>query len=230
MTVLVAGLVLGLSGSAHCALMCGPLMLALHRSAATGMLASHHLGRILVYVAAGLATGMVGAVAGGAGFSRMLAISTGVVLVVSAGRKARTGAGTRFGAATGRSLARLTALAARVTRDWPHTRGFALGALNGLLPCGMVYAALTASLALGSSWRAAVFMGAFGVGTLPALAATLATVPWLSNGVARRFGLAPRLAVVVLGLALIAQGLLATALHGEVARVSPVTSHQHHLP
>jgi sulfite exporter TauE/SafE len=33
MTELLAGLALGLSGSAHCALMCGPLVLALHPAA-----------------------------------------------------------------------------------------------------------------------------------------------------------------------------------------------------
>ena len=44
---------------------------------------------------------------------------------------------------------------------------FATGLLNGLLPCGMVYMALTASLASGGIWQSALFMGLFGLGTLP---------------------------------------------------------------
>jgi uncharacterized protein len=231
MTELVAGFVLGLSGSAHCALMCGPLVLALHRGAASrGRLAAHHLGRVAVYAVAGFAAGTVGAVAGGSGFGRMLAVSTGVILVLSACRQARTGVSARFGAAIGQRLARLAALATHVTPGSPHVRGFALGALNGLLPCGMIYTALTASLALGGGWRAAVFMGAFGVGTLPALAAVLATLPWLSNGVATRLALAGRLAVALLGVALIAQGLGAPAVQGETAHGGPIPLHLHHLP
>ena len=44
---------------------------------------------------------------------------------------------------------------------------FATGILNGFLPCGMVYMALTASLAAGGIWQSALFMSLFGLGTLP---------------------------------------------------------------
>ena len=44
---------------------------------------------------------------------------------------------------------------------------FTTGILNGFLPCGMVYMALTASLASGGIWQSATFMALFGLGTLP---------------------------------------------------------------
>ena len=44
---------------------------------------------------------------------------------------------------------------------------FSTGILNGFLPCGMVYMALTASLAAGGIWQGATFMALFGLGTLP---------------------------------------------------------------
>jgi hypothetical protein len=44
---------------------------------------------------------------------------------------------------------------------------FLTGILNGFLPCGMVYMALTASLAAGGIWQSASFMALFGLGTLP---------------------------------------------------------------
>ena len=44
-----------------------------------------------------------------------------------------------------------------------------LGALNGLLPCGMVSSALVASSSMGSAGAGALGMIAFGAGTLPAL-------------------------------------------------------------
>jgi uncharacterized protein len=208
MTELVAGLVLGLSGSAHCALMCGPLVLALHRGAAPpGTLAAHHLGRLAVYAVAGLAAGTAGAIAEGTGVGRLLAVATGVLLVVTACRTARAGTGAGLGAAMGRGLARLTALTARVGRGWPYARGFALGALNGLLPCGMVYTAVAASLALGGTSRAALFMLGFGLGTVPMLTAALAAIPRLSSRLSARRSLVARLVVVALGLLLIAQGV-----------------------
>src|SRR5690606_38240153 len=56
---------------------------------------------------------------------------------------------------------------------WLRRRGIqgpvALGALNGLLPCGLVYAALTAAAGLGSLPQAVGFMVAFGLGTAPVL-------------------------------------------------------------
>ena len=43
------------------------------------------------------------------------------------------------------------------------------GMLNGLLPCGLVYMALSASLAANTTIQAAGMMYAFGIGTLPML-------------------------------------------------------------
>jgi sulfite exporter TauE/SafE len=53
-------------------------------------------------------------------------------------------------------------------------KSIAGGMLNGMLPCGLVYVALTGSLALGNSGNAFLFMLGFGLGT----------VPWLSGAVA----------------------------------------------
>jgi sulfite exporter TauE/SafE len=44
-----------------------------------------------------------------------------------------------------------------------------LGAANGLLPCGLVYIAGTASAATGHLTNAALYMFVFGLGTLPML-------------------------------------------------------------
>ena len=47
----------------------------------------------------------------------------------------------------------------------------ALGALNGLLPCGLVYSALLAAAAGGSAVRGGVAMIVFGAATVPVLIA-----------------------------------------------------------
>jgi sulfite exporter TauE/SafE len=50
-------------------------------------------------------------------------------------------------------------------------KAFALGALWGWLPCGMVYGALVVALASGDPVSGALTMAAFGLGTLPNLLA-----------------------------------------------------------
>jgi uncharacterized protein len=208
MTELVAGFALGLAGSGHCALMCGPLMLALHRgsgSAAGSAFAYHQMGRVVVYVIAGALAGSAGHAAGLAGFGRAVAVSTGAVLILGAVPRAGAPGLTRITAAFGRRLSGLTSM---VTRRLGHRRrlhAFALGAVNGLLPCGMTYAALASATALGSAAHAMLFMAGFGLGALPALAAWQAVR--LPRALVRRLELATRFAVIVIGVSLAAQGL-----------------------
>jgi sulfite exporter TauE/SafE len=62
-----------------------------------------------------------------------------------------------------------------------------LGAIMGLLPCGLVYAALLMAAALPTPWHAAGGMILFGVGTLPSLSAVLiasraAPPKWRAHG------------------------------------------------
>ncbi len=45
------------------------------------------------------------------------------------------------------------------------------GMLNGLLPCGLVYMALSASISVPSSTQAILFIYAFGIGTIPMMVA-----------------------------------------------------------
>jgi sulfite exporter TauE/SafE len=47
----------------------------------------------------------------------------------------------------------------------------AAGALNGFLPCGMVYMALAAAVSVPETWQAAAMMYAFGIGTAPMMVA-----------------------------------------------------------
>jgi len=48
-------------------------------------------------------------------------------------------------------------------------RSMLFGVVNGLLPCGMVYMALSLGVASGSVWQSASLMLGFGLGTLPVM-------------------------------------------------------------
>jgi sulfite exporter TauE/SafE len=216
MTAVVAGAVLGLLGSAHCVGMCGPLVLAVGRpahGAGAGARAVHvltyHLGRIATYAGLGLLAGLAGHVVALAGLGRALAVAGGVLLVAGALgpgllRRQTAWAGAWVGAA-----ARLAARARGWQARHPLAGRFGAGLANGLLPCGMVYAALAAALAAGSIAGAVLTMAAFGAGTIPALAALSLSAAHLSIDWRRRLARAAPVGLAIVGALLIARGLTA---------------------
>ena len=204
LAAILAGLTLGAVGSLHCAGMCGPLVAACMGAGkgqasvnkANGL---YQVGRISTYVLLGLIFGFFGSSIQLLAGQSYAAIAAGAVLILVGlfGRQleSKLGATTVLAKAFGYTSARLGALA-------PLGFGF----LNGLLPCGLVYTALAASLAFGSATNGAFFMLAFGVATSPVLMA----VTFVSN---RWRGLSAKLFPafsVIAGLVLIYRGLHAT--------------------
>jgi len=163
---LASAFLLGLAGSVHCAAMCGPLMIALPRPKHGSLLTSrfiYHAGRLTSYAMLGVALAALGKTLALAGIQRWVSIAAGVAVLASIGTsfilripalQAWTWLRTSFGL-----LLRHPSLAST----------FCLGALNGLLPCGLVYVAATGALASGSFVAGVSYMVAFGSGTLPIL-------------------------------------------------------------
>ncbi len=170
----VAALSMGLVGSLHCLGMCGPIVLALPRQGrgahAAAMLVAHHLGRSLTYAVMGLAAGALGHGLSLAGFQKGLSIGMGLVLLLAlAGQTIRwrvplPSAYVKFVASIKSGMSR------RFHSGGVGTR-LVFGALNGLLPCGLVYTALAAALATGGALSGALFMFLFGLASSPALVA-----------------------------------------------------------
>lgn len=164
--MLLLALLLGFAGSLHCAGMCGPLVLAIP-TASRPMLgrAVYHGGRLGTYTVLGAAFGLVGRSLAVAGLQRGVSIILGALLVLGAVTAWRWPGTTLMVRWMGRLKSLFRGLLAR------RTLGslFALGALNGLLPCGLVYVAATTAAATGGILSAMAYMAAFGVGTLPML-------------------------------------------------------------
>ncbi len=158
---LIAAFLLGLAGSLHCAVMCGPLLLAVNmaRRQNPAQNFSYHAGRIGVYLALGAISGLIGGAVVLAGFQRWLSLAAGIVVLAAACLSTRPGklvlaVKTRFS----RLLTRRTFGASAL-----------LGGLNGLLPCGLVYMACATAAAAGSVRGGIATMLAFGLGTAPML-------------------------------------------------------------
>lgn len=227
MTELWMAITLGVAGSLHCAAMCGPLVAAVRRGAlaragddmrATAWFgraqgAAYHGARVTMYAAMGVVAGAMGRAAAFGGIGRGLAVASGLVLMAIAMQRI---SGSAAGVSrVGRAIARAMTTVRRVGQTRPLAAAALAGGLNGLLPCGLVYAALTAAISTGRPLAAATFMIGFGLATTPVLAAVwiMSRAPALPSLAARRF-LAPA-AVALVGLLLIARGVLPE--HGAMA-------------
>ena len=167
-SALLAGFVMGAAGSVHCAAMCGPLVLV---TAPTGRRAVlHHLGRLTIYALIGVAAGSTGAALVWAGMGQSIAfVAAFVLLWHAAGRL-----GARSIASSlrprGRWVTRLTTGLMSWSRSHRVAGPLLVGAMNGLLPCGLVHLAAVTAASLGTAADGALVMLAFGLGTTPVLA------------------------------------------------------------
>ena len=98
-------------------------------------------------------------------------MTLGVALLLLGLQVAGRGAGLarleRAGARLWRQVAPLTRRLRPLDRAW---KLLAVGALWGLLPCGLVYTALAGAATTADPIMGAALLAAFGVGTLPAVA------------------------------------------------------------
>lgn len=180
---LAAAFVFGLLGGAHCIGMCGGIMSALTfavppsmRSPArlTGLLLGYNLGRIASYMVAGALVAGLGTLVALTPEARLaLQVLAAVMLILMALYIADWWKGLLRVEAVGRRLWKhLEPLGRRLMPVVKVPQAVALGAVWGWLPCGLVYSMLAWSLAIADPWYGAGLMGAFGLGTLPALLAT----------------------------------------------------------
>lgn len=178
---------MGLVGSLHCVAMCGGISATLcaRRGPAPegspharrlGIALLYNAGRVLTYTALGA---LVGAWASlsielSPGLHVRTALRVFAALSVLAVALHLTGVfpGYKSIERLGAPLwSRVSPAAKRLLREPTPARALALGALWGLLPCGLLYGALFVAAGAGSAPGGALVMLAFGAATLPALGA-----------------------------------------------------------
>lgn len=173
--LLSSAFILGFAGSMHCVGMCGPIALALPSVSSTrfGFIISrvmYNIGRIVTYAALGLAIGAMGGMIRIAGLQEWLSIISGIMVIAIA----------VFPRLISHFLPNFSSFSPVNTvkkglsglfRQRSYSSLFFLGLLNGLLPCGFVYVAFAGALNTETIAESAVFMGLFGLGTMPAMLA-----------------------------------------------------------
>lgn len=171
MTMAVAGFVLGVAGGAHCVAMCGPLVAAVAPRGRRAVV--HHASRAITYLLLGLVAGVAGRGASYIGLG-MVVSWIAAALILAQAVAPLLGRSPIPSMRIAQAMSTLVVHTRPIARRAPWAGNVVLGVLNGLLPCGLVYSATLASLALGDVASALWFMTGFAGGTSAVLALALA--------------------------------------------------------
>jgi len=174
---LIPAFLIGLAGSLHCIGMCGPIAMAMPlpgRSTGSQVLASllYNLGRISTYAVFGLVFGLIGRSFTWFGWQQKMSIILGIAILFFLIIPRLFPGNSTHPLVQGLMFRLRNWLAKTLLKGTPASR-FTTGMLNGLLPCGLVYLALTGAAITGESYKGMLFMVAFGTGTLPAMFTTV---------------------------------------------------------
>jgi len=204
----------GLLGSAHCVGMCGGFVVSLgigrpSLAANAARQVVYGLGRVFTYAVGGTAAGYSGwrlsaTLPSVIQVQSVLSILAGVLLIVQglfATGMIRWAWEKRDGPCLAPTLFASVLAATRLRNV------FLGGVLNGLLPCGLVYAYLALAASTEDVWYGAATMAAFGLGTVPLMVAVGCGASFLTCTFRRRVFLVAGWCVVLTGILAVARGV-----------------------
>jgi uncharacterized protein len=194
--------------------MCGPLVILVGARYPKQDLSSttyhliYHSGRILVYTILGILSGLLGGVLGklavAARIPGVVSLIVGmIVIILGLGYLGWLPYWNR--SIQSNSWWQRTIKAVMQT---PGKKGtLALGMLNGILPCGLVYESLFVAGASGSVLIGGLGMFLFGLATIPALVIFGVAAQMLSSRVRKWFVWAGGIFMIIVGVLLILRGM-----------------------
>ena len=234
---LAVAFTLGLFSTVHCLGMCGGIIGALtlslppvvreHRARLTGYVAAYNIGRVASYALAGAVFGALGqglfhTLSPQSGHLLLQGVATLVLIGIGlylAGWFPRFTAIEALGAPVWR---RLEPLGRRLLPVRSPAHALLFGTIWGWLPCGLVYSALLYTTTAGSALDGALYMLAFGAGTLPGVMAAGVFTGWLTR-ITRLPYARQTVGVLLIVLALVSLWLTASAPADHSAHL-----HHHH--
>jgi sulfite exporter TauE/SafE len=208
--VVVSVVAAGAVGSLHCTSMCGGLV-AFGTAGTTqslrdraGALASYNATRGLGYVVLGAIAGALGSSLDHAGLrigmSRAAGMVASVVMISWGVWRLLEAFGVGRRATPASIHVPLGRLVRRLGERPPPVRSAVVGACTALLPCGFLHAFLVVAAGTGSMLRGALVMGAFWLGTLPAVLGFGIGVNTLLAPLRRHVSVVGAMLLVVFGL------------------------------
>lgn len=169
---LLSGFIIGLAGSFHCIGMCGPIAMSLpsHSDSRWTFLRGriiYNSGRIISYSVIGAVFGFFGSRIFLFGAQRSLSIVIGVLILISviiniSGKRYSVNYNFLSSIYTG-----FKNLFGKYYKKKSSVALLMIGIMNGFLPCGFVYIALSGALLTGEVSSGVIYMILFGLGTIP---------------------------------------------------------------
>jgi len=199
----------GLFGSLHCIGMCGPLAFTVPASQ-KGWLAVladkslYNLGRVLSYTTLGFWIGFIGRQLWISGLQQGISLASGLLIVLAGFSRMF-----KLRIFNGKTSSKFLAPVSKaINYAIQHRAGnFAVGVLNGFLPCGFVYLALVGAINTASPLSAAQYMFWFGAGTFPLMLAATVSSGFMNVTFRRRINKALPYLMVCLGFWFILRGM-----------------------
>lgn len=210
--MLYSAFMIGLAGSLHCMGMCGPISMLLpgdktKRGRYILGRVVYNSGRIFTYSLLGLLVGLVGEQIALFTSQKALFIIVGSLILLAFILPARW-----------RQSLDLLPYISRLNNFVKSSLSFfykkhslfaqlVFGVLNGLLPCGLVYAALSGAFLMSEAWESVLFMALFGLGTLPMMLG----FAFLGNSIRKLISFQPKIlytcSYIILAIWLIFKGV-----------------------
>jgi len=203
---------IGIISGFHCLGMCGPIAFSLGLSAENkfkfyGQNLIYQFGRITTYTLFGGIIGVFGEGFNLSGYQNQISIFSGIMLILMVIiPKITTYFQGKF-VFLDRFLIRLKIKLGIFLQQKSTTSRYITGILNGFLPCGAVYVALTASLASGGILNGMSFMFIFGLGTVPFMFMAVILGNVIGSGIRNTLLKMYPFLIVIFGILFIIRGL-----------------------
>ncbi|WP_162127842.1 sulfite exporter TauE/SafE family protein [Flavobacterium phycosphaerae] len=223
--MLYTALLFGLISSLHCVGMCGPIamMLPVSRSNPAKKVIQimlYHAGRLTSYATLGFLFGLLGKGLYLAGIQQNISIVVGVLMITIAILPEKVFARYNFSRPIYRLISKVkSSLGQQFKRKTPDAL-FTIGLFNGLLPCGLVYAALFGAIAMQHVGMSMLYMLLYGAGTIPLMSAVVYVSNFLTLPFRHKLQKIVPLVTVVIGVLFVLRGMGL-----DIAYVSPSNMH-----
>lgn len=222
LTLISAGLMLGVLGSMHCIGMCGPIALAIpHKGKTTFSIFSeafiYNLGRVFTYSTMGLILGLVGSSFKLAGVQEQLSLIVGLIILLGVIIPKKYYSRLNDTKKISFFVSKIKLKFQKLLKSKSLISLLFIGILNGMLPCGLVYIALAGSFASGNALTSTMYMAAFGFGTLPVMATIFISKNLLTNNIRQKIN-----KLMPYGIALVALLMILRGLALDIPYISPV--------
>jgi len=209
--IMGSAFIMGLAGSLHCVGMCGPLALSLPVShtnnlsrIAGGIV--YNSGRILTYTVMGLILGTLGKLIILTEWQSKLSLALGIIILLYL-LVPKKYIHFTSGSGLNKPFLFVRQQLGKLFQSKKQSSLLFIGILNGFLPCGLVYLALSSSAITANSFHGGMFMLFFGMGTFPLMFATVLLGNYLNQTIRLKINKAVPFLLFFMAVLLILRGM-----------------------